>query len=84
LRKQGPGYPTVATTGAMFAHEVGAEGPRRDTRQGPALPRVVATSTRGGGAIEQGADGMEGSASKTDRSVHEAVGVDGTYLTETR
>ncbi|CAD6230797.1 unnamed protein product [Miscanthus lutarioriparius] len=82
--KQGPGYPMVATVGAMVAHEVGAEGPRRDARQGPAFPRVVATTTRGGGAGEQGADGVEVSASNADRSAHEAGGVDGTYLTETR
>jgi ATP-dependent RNA helicase MSS116 len=75
----------VATVGAMVAHEVGAEGPRRDARQGPAFPRVVTTTARGGrGAGEQGAGGVEGSASNADKSAHEAGGVDGTYLTETR
>lgn len=68
----------------MVAHEVGAEGPRRDARQGPVFPRVVATTARGRGAGEQGASGVEGSASNADRSAHEAGGVDGTYLTETR
>jgi ATP-dependent RNA helicase MSS116 len=74
----------VATVGEMVAREVGGEGPRRDARQGPAFPRVVATTTRGGGAGEQGADGVERSASNADKSAHEAGGVDGTYLTETR
>ncbi|WVZ69656.1 hypothetical protein U9M48_018411 [Paspalum notatum var. saurae] len=82
--KQGHGQPIVATVWAMVAHEVGAEGPRREERQGPAFPRVGAAMARGRGAGEQGADGVEGSASNAGRSAQDAGGVDGTYLTETR
>ncbi|OEL23175.1 DEAD-box ATP-dependent RNA helicase 25 [Dichanthelium oligosanthes] len=83
--KQGPVSPMVATVGAMFAHEMGAEGARRDARQAPPFPRVVTTTgVRGRGSGEEGAHGVEGSASNAGRGAHDAGGVDGSYLTETR
>ena len=83
--KQGPASPVVATVvRAMVAHEVGGEGARRDARQAPPPARVVATTARGRGSGGEGARGVEGSASNAGRSAHEAGGVDGSYLTETR
>ncbi|KAK3161301.1 hypothetical protein QOZ80_1BG0075390 [Eleusine coracana subsp. coracana] len=66
--KQGPAVPRVATVGATFANEQGADGAQRG---------APAFST----ARKMGA---EGSASNAGRSGSEAEGVDGSYLTETR
>lgn len=74
----------VATVGAMAAGEVGGEGARRDARQAPTVARVVAAAARGRGSGEEGAHGAEDSAPKVGKSAHEAGGVVGSYLTETR
>ncbi|CAO2208700.1 unnamed protein product [Urochloa humidicola] len=79
-----PASPMVATVGAMVAREVGGEGVRRDARQAPPLARVVGTPARGIGSGVEGARGVEGSASNAGRGAHDAGGVDGSYLTETR
>ncbi|CAO2170657.1 unnamed protein product [Urochloa humidicola] len=81
-----PASPTVATVGAMVAHEVGGEGARRDARQAPPVARVVNATARGRGSVEVGAHGVEasGSASNAGRGAHDVGGVDGSYLTETR
>ncbi|XP_062215336.1 DEAD-box ATP-dependent RNA helicase 26-like [Phragmites australis] len=82
--KQGPAFPRVSTVGAIRAYEEGAEGARRDTRPGPAFPRVVNTTVRGWGTSEEGADRVAGSALKAGRSGNEAGSVDSSYLTQTR
>ncbi|CAO1948353.1 unnamed protein product [Urochloa humidicola] len=81
-----PASPMVATVGAMVAREAGGEGARRDARQAPPVARVVGATARGRGSGEVGAHEVEASglASNAGRDAHDAGGVDGSYLTETR